>query len=205
VRVPQVWELGLLNKVLQICVVAYFLSQALSPSLWSITEGPTNIINAWVEGGQAAATWAATSSPVASTYPYCSQTALYEYDFTYSAEFNYTNSRCEVMHAWELAQKLPGTVVVSTVYLDLIEEGWDCGAADAGAYTHCVLAAPNQLQPTPAPAFLYWWGIQIKPLPYKRMGAACSSGRTQRPGRRPARLVAGRLARCSGRSACQGC
>ena len=32
------------------------------------------------------------------------------YDFTYSAEFDYKNSRCELVHAWELAQKLPGTV-----------------------------------------------------------------------------------------------
>ena len=46
-----------------------------------------------------------------------------------------------------------GTVVVSTVYLDLIEEGWDCGAADAGACTHCMLAAPDH-----APVFLYFWG-----------------------------------------------
>jgi len=142
VVVIQIWQIGLLNYALQVLVFFYFITQALTPSLWSISEVPTNIINAWVEGGEAAAGWATTSSSIESAFPYCGTS---EYDFTYNDEFNYTNTNCQAMHAWEVTQKLPGTTIVSTVYLDVVEEGWDCGAADAATKAAACTAAGGTL------------------------------------------------------------
>ena len=71
-------------------------------------------------------------------YPeYCSG----NYDFIYSAEFNYSNTQCEMVNAFEVATKLPQTVAIATVYLDITEEGWPCSAADAAVRQAACLAA----------------------------------------------------------------
>jgi len=130
VVIVQIWQLGLLNKILQIFVLIYFLNTMVAEHTWAQEETPSNRVNAWIEGGTIANSWAASSSSLATSYPYCSNTA---YDFTYSAEFTYTNIHCEPLNAFEIATKLPQTTVLSTVFLDITEEGWDCAAANAAA------------------------------------------------------------------------
>jgi len=131
VIIVQVWQLGLLFRALQVAVLVYFLNQMIGDSTWAYRETPSNRINAWIEGASARASWATTSSSLATSFPYCSGGS--DFDFTFSEEFTYTNVHCEPLHPFEVASKLPQTTAISTVYLDITEEGWDCSAGDAAA------------------------------------------------------------------------
>ena len=128
VVIVQVWELGLLNKLLQVGVLIYFLLGMISNDGWAYQEVPTNRINAWIESDSASEAWQSTSNSMDSTFSYCGTT---DYDFTYSSQFTYTNSHCEQLDSFEISTKQPDTTYLATVYLDITEEGWDCSATDA--------------------------------------------------------------------------
>ena len=120
VVVLQIWQLGLINRCLQVAVVCYLWWSIASENTWAYREVPSSQMNAWIEGASVTSSWASTSSSMAATYPYCSNSS---YEFTYSTEFPFTNIQCEALNAFEVATKLPGTAAVATVYLDITEEG----------------------------------------------------------------------------------
>ena len=126
----QIWQLGLLNLVLQAAVLGYVVYSFFGSSQhpWAYKEQPSNQINAWIDGSAARAAWQSSSSSMTASYPYCGNSS---YEFTYSEAFVYTNAQCEAINAFEITNKLPGTAALATVYMDIYEEGWDCSAADA--------------------------------------------------------------------------
>mmetsp|Transcript_49329 Transcript_49329/g.128696 ORF Transcript_49329/g.128696 Transcript_49329/m.128696 type:complete len:537 (-) Transcript_49329:426-2036(-) len=143
VVVLQIWQLGLINRVLQVGVLIYLFWSIISERSWAYKEVPSTTVNAWIESGAAVSSWASTTSAIGDTYRYCNNAS---FEFVYSAEFNYSNSRCSAINAFEVATKLPGTVVLSTVYLDVSEEGWDCSAGDATTRAATCLADGGTLQ-----------------------------------------------------------
>jgi hypothetical protein len=129
VVIIQIWQLGLLNLVMQLAVIGWHINILGNPKGWALFEIPVNrVTNAYMSGAAAARSWASTSASLSSSYPYCGAAG---YDFVYDAEFNYSNVRCQPLNAFELATKLPATASIATIYLDIHEEGWDCGASDA--------------------------------------------------------------------------
>ena len=108
VVIVQVWQLGLLFRCLQVGVLIYFLNTMIGDSTWAYRETPSNRINAWIEGGSALAAWAASSTSLSSSFAYCGGGS--NFDFTYSAEFAYTNVHCEPLHPFEVASKLPQAI-----------------------------------------------------------------------------------------------
>jgi hypothetical protein len=130
VVIIQIWQLGLLNLVMQLAVIGWHCYILGNPKGWALFEIPVNrVTNAYVSGGAAAQSWATTSASLSSRYPYCG--AHTGWDFIYNSEYNYSNVRCQPLNAFEVATKLPATAAVATVYLDVYEEGWDCSASDA--------------------------------------------------------------------------
>ena len=136
--VVQVWQLGLLNRILQLGVLCYFVWTLRSELTWAYSEQPSSRINAWVEGSEAFdALTTSTSLPA-----YCGNST---YDFNYGRGFVYNNASCEVIHPFEVGRKLPATTVVSTSYLEIVESGWPCSAADAATRAADCVAQGGQL------------------------------------------------------------
>ena len=131
VVVIQIWQLGLLYYILCAGVVGYVVYEVQASHTWALQEVPDNRINAWVEGEAAANVWEATPASMDATFPYCGNSSAYSY--TYSADFDYSDPQCEFVHSYEVATKLPSALVVATVYLDVIEEGWACSAANSAS------------------------------------------------------------------------
>ena len=136
VVIVQIWQLGLLNYVLQAGVVAYYIWIFANPIQWALMEVPNlDSVNAWAQ--VSTDRWQTQTSSIGAAYPYCDTSA---YDFVYDAEFNYTNSHCEPLNTFEVFTKLPRTLSVATVYLDIVEEGWACSDAQSASRTAACLA-----------------------------------------------------------------
>ena len=93
VVVVQIWQLGLIYRLLQLVVLAYLVWGLWWNNGWAKKEVPTQQINAWTEPGSVLA--AMTVANGSDTFGYCNNET---YAFHYSAAYNYVNPTCDLLH-----------------------------------------------------------------------------------------------------------
>ena len=119
----EVWQVGLVHKVLQLVVVAFVLIQLAMGSAWAYSSAPIGSVNAWPDSGN----WATYMSELEDEHapPYCSNA---DFSYGYDASFEMYNPQCEPLAPQEISSKGPKVVHYTTALIESVETGWPCSA-----------------------------------------------------------------------------
>lgn len=119
----QVWQVGLVFRLMQIAVVVYIACMLHFANSWAYNETPMGSVNAWNEQG---GFLEHANLADYSSLPYCANASL---SYGYDASFVMDSPACEASNPYEVTSKEPGQLIFTTAYIEVREVGWDCGDA----------------------------------------------------------------------------
>ncbi len=116
--VDDVWQIGLLYRVLQAGVLAWALYEALSEHTWAHTETPAGSVNGWHE-----TTDAYNNASTGARPAYCGSQ---DYEFRYTNTWIYHTPECIILDDREIAQKGRNSLFITTTFIEEQVRGFPC-------------------------------------------------------------------------------
>jgi len=122
------WQLGALYYAISIMILVFYGYGVFSAGDFLLKEPIEGRANPFASKASYPVAAAMAGSSGASAFPYCVNNYL---PYTYSADFDYRNTDCEVINVYEMNQKSTNYISFTTVYTETQDFAWPCGASDA--------------------------------------------------------------------------